>query len=187
MSQFQELLSRDFPELSAQQLAALEDHYLLLVRWNQKMNLTRVISLEEAVQVHYAESLLLGRVLPPGALRIADVGSGAGFPGIPIAVLRPESSITLIESHQRKAVFLREASRGLANVRVLSSRAEDVRERFEWVVSRAVTPSEVVALPLADHFAFLLAEEDAPGGSEIQKLPWGQHRAIAVFHVKRFT
>ena len=81
----------------------------------------------------------MGSRLPAGVLRIADVGSGAGFPGFPVAVLRPDCSVTLIESHQRKAVYLKEASRKLPNVRVLSKLAEDVAdigEEYDWVISR---------------------------------------------------
>jgi 16S rRNA (guanine(527)-N(7))-methyltransferase RsmG len=116
-------------------LPELEAHYALLQRWNQKLNLTTEKSLER----HYGESLFLAEHLPPGSLRIADIGSGAGFPGFPVAVVRPDCQVTLIESHQRKAVFLKEASRRLPNVRVLAKRAEDVDESFDWVISRAVS------------------------------------------------
>ena len=103
------------------------------------LNLTSVDEYEEAVERHYGESLFLAAHLPPGPLRIADIGSGAGFPGIPVAVARPDCKVTLIESHQRKAVFLREATRGMTQVRVLAKRAEDVHESFDWVISRAVS------------------------------------------------
>src|SRR5580704_17440976 len=109
------------------------------MRWNKTLNLTAIRNREEAIERHYCESLFLGARLPAGALRIADIGSGAGFPGLPVAVLRPDCSMTLIESHQRKAVFLREASRKVLNVRVLAKRAEDVDEEFDWVISRAVS------------------------------------------------
>lgn len=139
---FADLLTRRLAgivELSASQAAVLEAHYQLLVRWNRTLNLTSIDNLEEAVERHYCESLFLGAHLPAGQLRMADVGSGAGFPGFPVAVLRPDCSVTLIESHQRKAVFLRETTRKSLNVRVLPRRAEDVREEFDWVISRAVS------------------------------------------------
>ena len=125
--------------LTVEQEAALEAHLELLMRWNQKLNLTSIRNREEAIERHYCESLFLGSRLPAGALRIADVGSGAGFPGFPVAIFRPDCSVTLIESHQRKAVFLREASRSLPNVRVMAKRAEEVDERFDCVISRAVS------------------------------------------------
>src|SRR5688572_7125078 len=116
-------------------LPELEAHRELLRRWNQKLNLTS----EDSVERHYGESLFLAEHLPPGPLRIADIGSGAGFPGFPVAVVRPDCQVTLIESHQRKAVFLKEAARKQSNIRVLAKRAEDVDERFDWVISRGVS------------------------------------------------
>src|ERR1035441_7985957 len=101
----------------------------MLLRWNQKLNLTSIRNREEAIQRHYGESLFLGMRLPPGAWKIADIGSGAGFPGFPVAVLRPDCQVTLIESHQRKAVFLRESSRKQPNIRVLARRGGGGAER----------------------------------------------------------
>ncbi|MGH9658601.1 MAG: 16S rRNA (guanine(527)-N(7))-methyltransferase RsmG [Bryobacteraceae bacterium] len=135
---FREALERLAGPLSEVELDRLEAHYNLMVRWNRRLNLTRIIEPEEAARRHYAESIALARELPRGALRVADIGSGAGFPGIPIAVVRPECSVCLIESHKRKAVFLREATRDLPNVVVIAERAESVRATFDWVVSRGV-------------------------------------------------
>ena len=138
---FRDLLLKrvsSFCQLSPTQLDQLEQHYQLMLRWNKVINLTRIEVVEEVVDRHYAESLFLGSKLPAGPLKIADVGSGAGFPGLPIAILRPECGLSLIESHKRKAVFLKEASRKLPNVTVIAQRAEDVSQRFDWVVSRAV-------------------------------------------------
>jgi 16S rRNA (guanine(527)-N(7))-methyltransferase RsmG len=167
-----------FAPLSTQQIAQLQAHYELLMRWNPKLNLTRIESPEAAELLHYCESLYLGASLPAGPLTIADIGTGAGFPGIPIAILRPESHITLVESHQRKAVFLREATRDLPNVKVFSGRAQDLAGPFDWVVSRAVTPAEVLELPISQRFAVLVGPEDSSrlGGFP---LPWGDGRNLA--------
>ena len=145
-----------FPELEA--------HYQLLKKWNQVLNLTSVDRYEEAVERHYGESLFLGRHLPDGRLRIVDIGSGAGFPGIPVAVLRQECQVTLVESHQRKAVFLREATRNLANVRVLAKRAEAVTDSFDWAISRAVSYTDLskALRRLASRAALLTGSEDPP-------------------------
>jgi hypothetical protein len=123
-----------------------------------------------------------------GPLRIADVGSGAGFPGVPVAVLRPESRITLIESHQRKAVFLKEACRTLANVSVAAKRAEDVAECFDWAISRAVSWEELerVGSKLAAHVGFLGTESLTVLGAKSLRLrpvrglrlPWDEHRNL---------
>jgi len=193
-SEFRQLLSSEFAPyttLSGSQLDQLEAHYKILQHWNQRMNLTRIRRLQDVVGLHYCESLFLGTLLPPGNLTIADVGSGPGFPGIPLAVLRPECAVTLIESHQRKAVFLREASRNLPNVLVVSSRAEDVQLRFDWMVSRAVSPDELVGFKLAPKIALLIGQEDALqlGSSwRITASPWGKGRVAALkFHVEHYS
>jgi len=187
---FRELLASEFApygKLDARQLDRLEAHYNLLTKWNERINLTRIRNLEDIVRLHYCESLFVATVLPPGALRIVDVGSGAGFPGIPIAIARPECTVTLVESHQRKAVFLRESSRNLSNIKVLSSRAEDLKEKFDWLVSRALAPNDVQSLRLAENAAILLGERDATSiGEEVRKFPWGKNRAVALFHVEQF-
>ena len=154
---FADLLRRRYSALGPEQVAALESHYELLVRWNRKLNLTAITGAEEAVERHYGESLFLASHLPAGALRIVDVGSGAGFPGIPVAVQRRDCSVALVESHQRKAVFLREATRQLRNVQVIAKRAEEVTEQFDWAISRAVS-YEDLRQPLhrlAQHAALL--------------------------------
>jgi 16S rRNA (guanine(527)-N(7))-methyltransferase RsmG len=175
---------RSYAELSTSQLYQLEQHFNLLVKWNKHLNLTRIESVLDSVRFHYCESLYVGLKLPAGPLRVADVGSGAGFPGIPIAILRPDLSVTLIESHKRKAVFLREAIRHLGSTRVLSVRAEEVPERFDWVVSRAVAPSEVLSSGLAPTYALLVAAKDVPAKTAILRSPWGDERVLA-FHVER--
>ena len=173
MDDFKSLLALEFSlygVLTQQQLTRLEEHYRLLLRWNRKINLTRITSLQDAVRYHYCESLYLATRLPPGPLRIVDIGSGAGLPGIPVAIYRPECTVDLVESHQRKAVFLREAARELKNVRVVAQRAESVTDSYDWTISRAVRPDDVLKLNLASHVAVL--------GAEGETLPWGEKRAL---------
>jgi 16S rRNA (guanine527-N7)-methyltransferase len=176
-------------ELSPGQVEALEAHYRLLLRWNRTLNLTSIRKIEEAVERHYCESLFLGTHLPQDLLRIADIGSGAGFPGFPVAVLRPDCSVTLIESHQRKAVFLREASRSLPNVRVLARRAEDMNEQFDWAVSRAVSYENLASFlkNLAPNADLLTGGEEPPGGIGFVwqppiPMPWGAQRFLRIGH-----
>jgi 16S rRNA (guanine(527)-N(7))-methyltransferase RsmG len=186
---FAELLRerlRGIVELSHAQIAALEAHYELLVRWNKTVNLTTITSLEEAVERHYCESLFLGAHLPAGNLRVVDVGSGAGFPGFPVAILRPDCTVALVESHQRKAVFLREASRKAGNVRVIAKRAEEVEEQFDHLVSRAVSYEDLSGslrrlAPAAD----LLTGAEEPTGlgmvwDEAVAVPWGKARFLRI-------
>jgi 16S rRNA (guanine527-N7)-methyltransferase len=173
MAEFKSLLVSEFSAygaLTSHQLELLEEHYRLLLRWNQKINLTRITSLQDAVRYHYCESLYLATCLPEGRLRIVDIGSGAGYPGIPVAIFLPQCTVDLVESHQRKAVFLREAARGLTNVRVLPQRAEALTDSYDWTISRAVRPEDVLKLNLSPHVAVLGAEGDS--------LPWGEKRAL---------
>lgn len=170
--------------MPVEQIALLQAHYELLVRWNKVVNLTRVEGLEEAIERHYCESIIAALHLPESG-SVADVGSGAGFPGIPMAIVRPGCSVALIESHQRKAAFLMEAARGLANVRVIAKRAEDVAERFDWVVSRAVKYSDIsAALRKLGQNAELLTGEvcfsELSGFSwrDPILLPWGRRRYL---------
>jgi 16S rRNA (guanine527-N7)-methyltransferase len=175
MEDFKSLLALEFSPygvLTPQQLTLLEEHYGLLLHWNRKINLTRITGLQDAVRYHYCESLYLAGRLPKGPLRVIDVGSGAGFPGIPVSIYRPECSVDLVESHQRKAVFLREAARRLTNVRVLSQRAEAVTDSYDWTISRAVRPEDVLKLNLAPRVAVL--------GVEGKILPWGEKRALFI-------
>ena len=177
---------RGIVDLSPGQIAALAEHYDLLVRWSQKLNLTTITSLEQAVERHYCESLFLGSHLPQGNLRVVDVGSGAGFPGFPVAILRPDCSVALVESHQRKAVFLREASRKVANVRVIAKRAEDVAEKFDRLISRAVSYEDLkVSLQnLASGADLLTGAEDPPSVGiiwrEPMQVPWGNARFLRI-------
>lgn len=176
--------------LSAEQIEALYQHYALLERWNKRINLTSVEAGEQMVIRHYCESLFFNAHLPGDMRSLADIGSGAGFPGLPIAILKPNCEVALVESHRRKAVFLREASRSLSNVSVMPHRAEDLSTNFEWIVARAVRPKEIVALVprLAPKIGLMLGEEDFLelltakhiAWAEPIRLPWGDHR-ICVF------
>lgn len=183
---FVEVLRKQLPlleiELSDRQMCQLEHHFNLLNRWNKVMNLTSIKDLAEIVPMHYCESLFLGTRLPESLVKICDIGSGAGFPGVPVAILRPDVQVALVESNQRKSVFLREAIRELSNARVIPKRAEQVLEGFDWAVSRAVNYGQIdVSLSRLAPNVALLAGEDCPGDrftwNKI-KLPWGERRFL---------
>lgn len=200
MSEFRILLKRHLGSicpLSDRQVRMLEHHYELLRRWNSRMNLTSLQQPEQIVIRHYCESLALGAALPKGSLRIADLGSGAGFPGFPIAVLRPDCSITLVESNGKKAVFLRESTRQQRNIVIAEQRISTVENHFDWVVSRGVRWKSFlgVALSFADHVALLVGQRDS-GELRLRTeftwsppvvLPWGEKRVILMGAVSRGT
>lgn len=129
--------------LTPAQLGAITTHFELLRKWNARTNLTALRDPEQIVTRHFGESLFAARQLfpdPQAPATLADVGSGAGFPGLPIAVLRPAVSVTLIEAHGKKATFLKEVIRstGLQNVQVAQVRAEGFPETRDVVTLRAV-------------------------------------------------
>jgi 16S rRNA (guanine527-N7)-methyltransferase len=168
-------------------LDVLYIHFEMLMRWNQKLNLTSIRDPEEVVIRHYCESLLFGAGLPAkSGASVVDVGSGAGFPGVPIAVLRPDCNVTLLESHQRKGVFLGESTRTLANATVLVARAEAIEDTFDWVVSRAVRGETVVSLipKLGPNIALMISDSDfeqlRPCTSVVwdrtERIPWSEHQ-----------
>ncbi|MGQ9657527.1 MAG: 16S rRNA (guanine(527)-N(7))-methyltransferase RsmG [Fimbriimonadales bacterium] len=123
----------------------LERYLMLLYTANQQMNLTRVPP-EQAVGRHLVDSLcLLAVYLPPQGAQVLDIGTGAGLPGIPLAIVRPDLQMTLLDSHGKTVQFLREACAALElDARVVHARAEswahtpEAREQFDVVVARAV-------------------------------------------------
>jgi 16S rRNA (guanine527-N7)-methyltransferase len=112
----------------------------LLQKWNARLNLTAIRDPEEILQRHFIESIFAAQHLPGQIQSLLDFGSGGGFPGIPIALCRPEIHVTLGESQSKKATFLREAIRtlGLENAEVYNGRVERLRRTFKAVTLRAV-------------------------------------------------
>ena len=111
-------------DLPAETITRLGEYYSLLTRWNDRLHLVAPCSPEEFAVRHVLESLLLLKHLPPKAT-VADIGSGGGLPIIPCLIARPDLEATLIESSQKKVVFLREASRQL-NATIIARPFEDV-------------------------------------------------------------
>lgn len=176
-------------ELSEEQISVLYGHYELLVRWNRVINLTAIRDRDEAIDRHYYESLFLAAHLPPGGLRIVDIGSGAGFPGFPLAVVRRDCSVTLVECQRRKAAFLMEASRHISNLRVLAQRSEEVKESFDHAISRAVSYEDLknTLKNLAENADLLTGAEDPPDSLRFAwdlpiPLPLGKQRFLRMGH-----
>jgi 16S rRNA (guanine527-N7)-methyltransferase len=150
--------------LDARAIERFAAYLALILEWNERAGLTTVTEPGEVVRRHFGESLTLLAVLRreellPAGARVVDVGSGAGFPGLPMAIADPSLSVTLLESHGRRARFLEHAAAALElpGVRVVQARAEDagrdpaLRETFDVAVARAVAHLAVLvelALPL---------------------------------------
>lgn len=135
------LIQRYFPELSESQLGQFAMLGDLYQDWNKKINVVSRKDIDELYLRHVLHSLGIAKVLSfkPGA-RILDVGTGGGFPGIPLAILFPDTHFTLVDSIGKKIMVVREVVEGLGlrNVTVLNLRVEDLREEFDFIISRAV-------------------------------------------------
>ena len=125
--------------LDAETTGRFEAYYSLFVRWNDRLNMSAVRDEEGIISLHYVESIAVARCLPSEIASLLDFGSGAGLPGIPIAICRPEIAVTLGESQNKKSAFLKEAVRTLGtHSKVYAGRAEALAATFDCVILRAV-------------------------------------------------
>ena len=164
--------------LTVAQLDLLARYEQELIEWNARFNLTAIRSLQEIRTKHFLDSLtclLVLRETPPE--RLVDIGTGAGFPGIPLKVIYPKLQLTLVESVGKKAEFCRHVVRtlGLSGVEVVQERAEVLgqspahREKYDWAVARAVAILPVLAeflLPLVRVGGGMLAMKGESGPAE---------------------
>jgi 16S rRNA (guanine527-N7)-methyltransferase len=187
--------------LTSAQLQNISMYIDILQRWNARINLTAIRDEEKIVTRHFGESLFAARHLfPPCSSassvvkgsEVADVGSGAGFPGIPIKLWAPEISLTLIEANQKKATFLKEVTRALTltDVNIQTTRAESLASAsFDVVTLRAVERFESI-LPVAAYLvapggrlALLIAQTQLPQAqSALPALDWSDPIAIPASH-----
>lgn len=126
--------------VSRETKARLEIYVALLLKWNQKINLISASSEEVIWQRHITDSIQLMSYIPPEAKKIADLGSGAGLPGIILAMMMPQE-LFLIERDQRKCAFLAEAVRecGVINVRILNEDVKKIHEKFDVIMARGLS------------------------------------------------
>lgn len=167
-------------------------HFRVLRRWNRVINLIGDLSVESAVFRHYGESLFLASVLDPSFRRIADYGSGAGFPGIGIVALRPDVQVDLLEVRQKRIAFLREATRGVENVHVIGGPAYDYQGVFDAVTARAVDIGQILAFAVRHRVSagLLIGAADAARWRdrligqgthpEVFPVPWKQQSVVFV-------
>lgn len=125
------------------QVMQIQQYIKMLMRWNEKLNLTAIRDPLEILYRHFCESMFAAGAIPVDKGRLADIGSGPGFPGIPLKIIRPELELCLVESNIKKGTFLAEVVRELklTNSRVLISRYEELGEEIapvDYVCSRAV-------------------------------------------------
>jgi 16S rRNA (guanine527-N7)-methyltransferase len=190
--------------LSPSQLEQVSIYIDTLLRWNARINLTAVRSPEEIVTRHFGESFFLARHLFPHKHReestakggrVLDIGSGAGFPGLPLKIWNQEINLTMIESNHKKATFLREVVRtlGLDNVVVRSDRAEELASdpgflRSDFVTFRAVENFEkilnlsVTFLVPRGRLALLLGASQSGSLREISRVRWEEPILVPQSH-----
>ena len=166
--------------LSGRQVMALHTYEKELLEWNQKFNLTAIRDAESIRTKHFLDSfscVLAWKSSPPN--RLIDVGTGAGFPGIPLKILYPNLKLTLVESVGKKAMFCQHIVRvlGLEQVEVIQARAEDLgqdaghREKYDWALARAVAKMNVLSeylIPLVRIGGTVLAQKGESGPAEAQ-------------------
>ncbi len=165
------------PPLDPETTEGFAAYLALLLKWNAKTNLTAIRDEEGILSRHFLESILCADKLPKNIVSLLDFGSGAGFPGVPIALMRKDISVTLAESQNKKAAFLRETIRTLSlKTAVHSDRAETLKSTFDCVTLRAVDnmtqaiPAAIQLLKLNGYLAILTTQEDA---SKVQNLASG--------------
>jgi 16S rRNA (guanine527-N7)-methyltransferase len=145
------LLEAGMPGLSSDQEAAFATYFSLLTKWNAKLNLTAIRDAETILRRHFLECIFCANKVPHRSQTLLDFGSGGGFPGIPIAICRPDIQVTLAESQSKKVAFLREVVRTLAlSSSVVQGRAETLVESFDVVTLRAVDKMEQAIQLAAD-------------------------------------
>lgn len=169
-------------ELTDSHLQQFEKYTALLLAWNQKMNLTTITEPSEIMIKHFLDSLVFVKWLDnrksPNKLVLGDIGTGAGFPGIPIKILRPDINVLLIDSLKKRTFFLNEVINQLElnSINVIHSRAEDIgrdklyRESFDIITARAVAELPVLieyAIPLLKVGGMLYAAKGIEPDKEI--------------------
>lgn len=145
INEFNEELKKLGITLSTYQLDKLEKFYKLLVEWNNKINLTRIIDKEEVYLKHFYDSLTIVKVIDLNKVEtLCDVGTGAGFPGIVLKIFYPHLKITLVDSLQKRVNYLNEVIKELElkDIKAIHVRGEDYKEKFDVVTSRAVANIE---------------------------------------------
>jgi 16S rRNA (guanine527-N7)-methyltransferase len=146
----QKIASVGLQSIQIKENKQLIDFVLLLLRWNARTNLTAVRDADGMLDRHILESIACAQSLPANISSLLDYGSGAGFPGIPLAICRPEIMVTLAESQNKKAAFLQEAVRTTGvSARIHVGRAETLSMRFDCVTLRAVDRMEQAVLSAA--------------------------------------
>lgn len=197
---FQELIVPYGLKLNAKQLQQFATYYRILVEWNEKMNLTGITEKDQVYIKHFYDSLSVAFFHPMNNVkRLADIGSGAGFPGIPLAIVFPDLKVTIVDSLQKRIHFLQHLTSklDLAAVSCLHGRAEDVarlpehRDQYDVVTARAVARLAVLnefCLPFVRQGGTFVAMKGSSGEGELQEAGYSLQQLKGKFvRSERFT
>lgn len=164
--------------LDEAQLERFDVYARLLVEWNEKINLTAITDPEGIVLKHFADSLAAAPLMPKSFFSLIDVGTGAGFPGVPLAILRDDVELTLLDSLNKRLIFLEELCRAVGvNATLVHARAEEagrnsaLREHFDVATARAVaemTALSELCLPLVKVGGRFVALKGPDGAREAE-------------------
>lgn len=168
-------------DITDEQLEKFDKYISLLIHWNKKMNLTAITEPEEIIVDHFLDSIsILGEINMGEYDSIIDVGTGAGFPGLPIKIMEPHLNLVLLDSLKKRTEFLKVVTEELklSNVEIIHSRAEDLarqenyRENFDLVVSRAVASLNILAeycVPFAKVGGYFVSYKGPAADEELQE------------------
>lgn len=189
-------------EIDSKQLEQFNQYYETLVEWNEFMNLTGITEYDEVLLKHFVDSLVLdpNKLITSDKIKLIDVGTGAGFPGLPIKIAFPNVEVVLLDSLNKRIKFLDEVINklGLENIKTIHSRAEDggrnkeLREQFDIAISRAVANLSSLAeynLPYVKLGGYFVAmksgeiDEEAENAKKAIKLLGGQLEKITKFRL----
>lgn len=189
-------------EIDSKQLEQFNQYYETLVEWNEFMNLTGITEYDEVLLKHFVDSLVLdpNKLIKSDKIKLIDVGTGAGFPGLPIKIAFPNVDVVLLDSLNKRIKFLDEVINklGLENIKTIHSRAEDggrnkeLREQFDIAISRAVANLSSLAeynLPYVKLGGYFVAmksgeiDEEAENAKKAIKLLGGQLEKITKFRL----
>ncbi len=204
-------------KVTPEQAEQFQTYMELLLEWNEKMNLTSITEPEEVVEKHFLDSLtlLLWKKLKQGA-KVIDVGTGAGFPGIPLKILRPDIELTLLDGTMKRLNFLGEVCKALKlSANRVHKRAEEagldktMRERYDVATARAVASLNVLSeycMPLVKMKGYFIAMKGPGAAQELEEaenaldtlgagepevlpvtLPGGEERNLVIVQKLRFT
>ena len=166
-------------ELNDDQIAKFEKYFHLINEWNEKFNLTTILEQRDVIIKHFLDSCLVVDSLKEDS-NLIDIGAGAGFPSIPIKILRPDITVTMVDGSNKRVMFLQECINelGLNNIDAIHERCEilankpEYREHYEYCVARAVAETNVLAeycLPFVKLFGYMIAFKSKNVNEELER------------------